>query len=204
MRRLLLMVALMVAAVCANAQGNVGSWSILPKAGFNIASMTNTDDADSRFGLVAGGEVVYQATERFALSFGLLYSQQGVKGSEDGLSEAIKMDYLNIPIMANIYVAKGLAIKAGIQPGFLLNDKVEVKGGGVKAEVGLEEAFRAAGIDSDVKSLVLAIPLGASYEFSNIVLDARYNFGISKALSAGGESSKHNMFQFTVGYKFSL
>jgi hypothetical protein len=103
-----------------------------------------------------------------------------------------------------VYVAKGLALKAGIQPGFLLNDKVELKSNGAKVEVGLEESFHAAGLKADVKSFVLSIPVGVSYEFSSLVLDARYNLGISKAASAEGESTKHNVFQFTVGYKFSL
>lgn len=75
---------------------------------------------------------------------------------------------------------------------------------GAKVEVGLEESFHAAGLKADVKSFVLSIPVGVSYEFSSVVLDARYNLGISKAVSAEGESTKHNVFQFTVGYKFSL
>ena len=75
---------------------------------------------------------------------------------------------------------------------------------GAKVEVGLEESFHAVGLKADVKSFVLSIPVGVSYEFSSLVLDARYNLGISKAASAEGESTKHNVFQFTVGYKFSL
>lgn len=204
MRRMFMSAALMVAAVCAYAQGNVGSWSIQPKAGLNIATMTESDGADPRFGLVAGAEAGYQVAERVALSAGLLYSQQGIKDSPEGVSETIKMDYLNVPLLANVYVAKGLALKAGIQPGFLLNDKVEVKVNGAKVEAGLEESFHAAGLKADVKSFVLSIPVGVSYEFSSLVLDARYNLGISKAVSAEGESTKHNVFQFTVGYKFSL
>lgn len=201
---MILAAALMIAASGARAQSNVGSWSIQPKAGLNIATMTDSDGADPRFGLDAGAEAEYQVSERVSLSTGLLYSQQGIKDSPEGVSETIKMDYLNVPLLANVYVAKGLALKAGIQPGFLLNDKVELKSNGAKVEVGLEESFRAAGLKADVKSFVLSIPVGVSYEFSSVVLDARYNLGISKAASAEGESTKHNVFQFTVGYKFSL
>ena len=204
MKRMILAAALMIAASGARAQSNVGSWSIQPKAGLNIATMTDSDGADPRFGLDAGAEAEYQVSERVSLSTGLLYSQQGIKDSPEGVSETIKMDYLNVPLLANVYVAKGLALKAGIQPGFLLNDKVELKSNGAKVEVGLEESFRAAGLKADVKSFVLSIPVGVSYEFSSVVLDARYNLGISKAASAEGESTKHNVFQFTVGYKFSL
>lgn len=201
---MILAAAMMIVALGVKAQSNIGSWSILPKAGLNIATMTESDGADPRFGLVAGAEAEYQVSERVSLSTGLLYSQQGIKDSPEGVSETIKMDYLNVPLLANVYVAKGLALKAGIQPGFLLNDKVELKSNGAKVEVGLEESFHAAGLKADVKSFVLSIPVGVSYEFSSLVLDARYNLGISKAASAEGESTKHNVFQFTVGYKFSL
>lgn len=201
---MILAAAMMIVALGVKAQSNVGSWSIQPKAGLNIATMTDSDGADPRFGLVAGAEAEYQVSERVSFSTGLLYSQQGIKDSPEGVSETIKMDYLNVPLLANVYVAKGLALKAGIQPGFLLNDKVELKSNGAKVEVGLEESFHAAGLKADVKSFVLSIPVGVSYEFSCLVLDARYNLGISKAVSAEGESTKHNVFQFTVGYKFSL
>ena len=202
MKRMLLSATMMVAMLGAFAQENVGGWSVQPMVGVNIATMTDSDGADPRVGLVGGIEAGYQATERFALSAGLLYSQQGVKASMDGVKGTIKMDYLNIPVLANVYVAKGLALKAGIQPGFLLNDKVEVKVSGVKAEVGIEESLRASGVDGDVKSLAFSVPVGISYDHGSIVLDARYDIGLSKALSAGSESTKHNVFQLTVGYRF--
>ena len=50
----------------------------------------------------------------------------------------------------------------------------------------------------------LAIPLGISYEFNHVVLDARYNLSLTKAISAYGESTKHRVFQITLGYKFGL
>ena len=204
MKRMILAATMIVVMMGASAQSRVKGWSIQPKMGFNIATMTESDGADPRFGLVAGAEAEYQVADRISLSGGLLYSQQGVKESSNGVKATIKMDYLNIPLLVNFHVVKGLSLKAGLQPGILLNDKVEVKANGVTAEVGLEESFRAGGVDADVKSFVLSVPLGASYEFSNVVLDARYNLGITKAVSAGSESTKHNVFQFTVGYKFSL
>ena len=38
-----------------------------------------------------------------------------------------RLNYLNIPILANFYVTKGLALKAGIQPGFLIGSKLRVR-----------------------------------------------------------------------------
>ena len=41
-----------------------------------------------------------------------------------------------------------------------------------------------------------------SYEFSNVVIDGRYNWGLTKVWKDG--EAKNSVFQITVGYKFSL
>ena len=194
----------MLLSICVNAQKAVGSWSLQPKAGINIASMTNSDGDKVRIGLVAGAELGYHATPLLSVSAGALYSQQGVEENSEGMKGTIKMDYVNLPILANFHVAEGLAVKVGIQPGFLINDKIEVSANGVSAEIGLKDAYRAAGLDADIPSVDFAIPLGISYEFSHVVLDARYNFHLTNAISIMGESTKHSVFQITLGYKFGL
>jgi len=204
MKKHFIALAALLFSISVNAQKAVGSWSFQPKAGINIATMTNDDEAKTRIGLVAGAELDYQATPQFSISAGALYSQQGCDAKEQGVSGTLKMDYVNVPILANFHVANGLALKAGIQPGFLINDKVEVSANGVSAEVGLKESYRAAGVDADVPSVDFAIPLGISYEFSHVVLEARYNLSLTNAISASGESTKHSVFQLTLGYKFGL
>ena len=204
MKKNFMVLAALLLSVSVNAQKAVGSWSLQPKAGINIATMTNDDDAKTRIGLVAGAEVNYQATPQFSISAGALYSQQGSEAKVDGVNGTLKMDYVNVPVLANFHVADGLAFKVGIQPGFLINDKVEVSANGVSAEVGLKESYRAAGIDADISSLDLSIPLSISYEFSHVVLDARYNLSLTNAISVTGESTKHSVFQITLGYKFGL
>ena len=52
----------------------------------------------------------------------------------------------------------------------------------------------------DIQSLELCVPIGASYEFSDFVIDARYNLGISKINKENG-SVRNSVFQITVGYK---
>ncbi len=204
MKKNFIALAALLFSVSVNAQKAAGSWSLQPKAGINIATMTNDDDAKIRTGLVVGAELDYQATPQFSISAGALYSQQGSEAKVQGVSGTLKMDYVNVPILVNCHVANGLALKAGIQPGFLINDKVEVSSNGVSAEVGLKESYRAAGVDADISSLDFAIPLGISYEFSNVVLEARYNLSLTNAITVLGESTKHSVFQLTLGYKFGL
>lgn len=205
MKKLILAVALIATTISAYAQQTVGSVSIKPMAGINIATMSNTDGSDPRIGFVGGAELQYQANDILALSGGIVYSQQGCKDSEDGTDGTIKMDYLNVPLLANFYVAKGFAVKIGLQPGFKLNSKVSVSTSGVSADVDLEKALEASDLDDiSVPSVVLSIPVGLSYEYKNVVFDARYNWGVTNAFKAGGESTKHNAFMFTVGYRFAL
>lgn len=205
MKRLILSAAVLLASLGSFAQNTVGNWSIQPKVGINIAMMTNSDESDPRIGFVGGLEAEYQATDVLGISAGVLYSQQGMKGSSDGVDGTIKLDYINIPVLANFYVAKGFALKIGLQPGINVNDKVKVSANGASAEVGLKEALIAGGADdANVNSVVLAIPVGLSYEWKNVQLDARYNWGVTKAFSGMGESCRNSVFQVTLGYKFKL
>lgn len=204
MKKIVLVAVAMLLSVAANAQHVVGSLCIQPKLGLNVASMTNSDGANVRLGVVTGAEIEYFVTNCVSLTGGLLYSQQGVKDSDEGLNATLKMDYVNVPLLVNVYVAKGLAVKAGLQPGYLVNDKIRVNTNGVSAEMGLEQAYREAGVDASVKSVDFSLPIGISYEINNIQLEGRYNLGLTKAITLEGESTKHNVFQFTVGYKFCL
>ena len=192
MKKLFFIAAMMVATLSANAQNEVGQWSIKPMVGANFATMTKTTDSKMRVGVTAGAEFAVGAAENFEISFGALYSMQGVKGKTDGVDETYKFDYINIPVLANYYVAPGFAIKAGVQPGFNVKKKAKVEAAGVSADVTVD----------DVKGFALSVPVGLSYEFSNFVIDARYNWGLTKAIK--DSDSKHSYFTVTLGYKLPL
>lgn len=192
MKKILLMAVVMLASVASYAQQAVGTFTLQPKIGMNVASLTKCDGCDPRIGLAAGVEAEYQATDIFSVSAGLIYSMQGNKAKEDGVTLTTKLDYINIPILANVYVTKGLAVKLGVQPAFNVSDKQKLSGG--KASVEAE--------DVGAESFDFSIPVGLSYEYNNVVFDARYNFGVTNI--ADGRDSKNSVFQFTLGYKFAL
>ena len=204
-KKILSMVVLMSTSLCTFAQNGVGEWSFMPKVGINLSTMTNDDDAKIRPALTIGGEFDYVVSPKVALSFGAMYSQQGCKGNVQGIDATIKMDYINVPIIAACRVTDNLSVKVGLQPGFLINDKVKVSANGASAEVGLKESYEAAGMDVTIHKFDLSIPIGISYDFSNVQLDLRYNAGLTNILSiTGGEGTKNSVFQFTIGYKFGL
>lgn len=191
MKKILLMAAVLLSSVGAFAQHAVGSISLQPKVGVSIADITS-DDNDTRVGVVTGAELEYQANDWLGISAGALYSMQGCKYKEAGATITNKYDYINVPILANFYVTKGLALKAGIQPGFNVNSETKVSRG--------DKAL--SGDNDDVKSVDFSIPVGISYEYANFVLDARYNIGVTDVWK--NYNGKNSVFQVTLGYKFDL
>ncbi len=176
------------------AQHEVGTLTIQPKLGLNIADFAGDESTDPRIGIAAGAEFEYQISKTFSLSAGLLYSMQGCKAS--GYSDGLKTDYINMPIMANIYVAKGFALKLGIQPA------LNVSAGYTISSQGVEVSGDISDLGIEVNSFDFAFPVGLSYEYKNFVADARYNFGVTKV--AKDFKDKNSVFQITLGYKFKL
>ena len=183
MKKFMMIVAMAFATLTASAQAEAGTLTLKPLVGINVANITD-GNGDAKVGLAAGAELGYQLNESFAVTAGAIYSMQGAK------SEGVKLnlDYINIPILANYYITKGLAVKAGIQPAFKVKSEAKVD---------------VVSVDMDgFKSFDLSIPVGLSYEVSDFVIDARYNWGMTKVFE--GFDSKNTVFQFTVGYKFAL
>ena len=193
----MIMAALMLSSVCAMAQHEVGSFTLQPKVGINFANMTNMNKPSMRVGLAAGLEAEYYASDIVSVSLGAIYSMQGCKAKNEYVKETLKLDYINVPILANVYVVPGLAVKLGIQPGFCINKKIDV-------EISTGEEASGKLSKDDVKGFDLSIPVGISYEFANFQLDARYNFGLTKAINFEKDSPKNSVIQVTLGYKFQL
>ncbi len=198
MKKVLFVAAMMFSSVATFAQHAVGSINLQPKVGVSIANLTDNNSSDARVGLVAGVEGEYQASDIFSVSAGLLYSMQGAKAEALGIKSTEKLDYINVPIMANVYVVKGLAVKLGVQPGFKVNDKLDVKIPGFGNTV--------ADLKVKAKSVDFSIPVGISYEYNNFQVDARYNWGLTKVFDVDNFklNQKNSVFQITLGYKFDL
>lgn len=183
MKKIVLAAVMLLSSVSMFAQNEVGSLTIQPKVGFNVSNVTKTH-GDTRFGVAAGAEAEYQLGDIYSIAVGLLYSSQGNKQTVDlpvlgKASVTWAPSYLNIPVVANVYVVKNLAVKLGVQPGFCV----------------AKDKLKANTFD-------LSIPVGLSYEYKDFVLDGRYNFGVTNI--AKGVNTKNSVFQFTLGYKLPL
>ena len=72
MKKFLVIAAMVLASATSFAQQAAGSFSVTPKVGLNIASLTDNKDSDPRFGLAAGAEFMYQASDIVGVSFGAI------------------------------------------------------------------------------------------------------------------------------------
>ena len=194
MKKLLVMAAMVLSSVGAFAQYSAGDITIQPKVGLNVSSVTE-DEAGYKAGFVGGVEGEYRVSPMVGISEGHLYSMQGASVKDAEGDHKLEMNYVNIPILVNAYVAKGLALKAGIQPAFNVSNKVKVDGISIDYDKYAPEG-------AEIKTFDFSIPVGISYEYMNVCLDARYNIGVSKI--ADGDAGRNSVFQITLGYKFKL
>lgn len=186
---LILMLAIVSMGI-ASAQHEMKSLSLQPKIGLNLSKLTNHFDSDFKPGMVVGLETEWQSKAKFGWSVGLLYSQQGTKYALGEFKYTYNYNYINVPVLANFYVARNLALKTGLQFGFNVSNGYTIE------EPGSKENRN----DPDVKAVETSIPLGVSYEFNQFVVEARYNLGLTYVVPR----TRFSTFQFTLGYRFDV
>lgn len=204
MKKIMMIAAMMATAIFAQAQNELGELTIKPMAGMAISNITKMG-GDATKNLCAGIEGELGLENNFSISAGVIYAVQGTKGgyvemeTDSGISTdgdiKIKNQYVNVPILANYYVLPGLAIKAGIQPAYLVKTTVEGKVAKQTGEV--ETGYEFNKFD-------FSIPVGISYELGGFVVDARYNWGLTKVLKDSEDSNRNSVFMITLGYKFDF
>lgn len=205
MKKFLAIASIILASISGFAQNEVGTFTLTPKIGINAANMSTFEKSDYRIGLTLGAEAGYQVLPDFSLSMAAMYSQQGTNSHWQWSDGTVKLDYINIPLMANYYWDYGITLKVGLEPGINLSGKGTININGNKHEGDLENAIiNEEGSDMDVSAFVMALPVGLSYEKNNVVVDLRYNIGLSDALKFGSQRAANFVFQLTLGYKLPL
>ena len=161
------------------------------KAGVNLSSVEidNGDDYNSKAGLHIGGLAHIHISQHFALQPELIYSMQGGKDEDDD-DVKLKLNYINIPLLAQYMTLDGFRLQTGPQLGFLTSAKSKV--GDVERSV-----------KDDLSSVDFSWTFGAGYLFpSGFGVDARYNHGISNISDDESFEAKNRVFQFGLFYQF--
>ena len=213
MKKSLLFLAFMAVTMTAQAQHEEGDVTIQPRVGVSFSNITGDDlfseDTKMKINLTYGFEAEYYFTDKFSIAGGLLFTNQGYKfdyyeGVEPGSNLTKKTANFNnyyavVPITFNYYLVEGLAIKAGVQPSFRVKTKLKTD----DRKMDLDEAldFLFGNKEVTINKFDLSIPVGFSYEYKNIVFDARYNFGLIKIFKGLDESPRNRVITLTLGYK---
>ena len=181
MKKIILTIAVVMAATFANAQDKKESVTTKEivfgvKGGLNNSNYTGDADSDAATSFYIGGLVDFHITEKFHVQPELLYSVEGAKDDS--------MTFLRVPIMAKFYVGDGFSLQAGPELAFK-----------IAAEDDLTDEFS--------KSLDYGLGFGAGYELSSgLMFDARYNLGLANISDVDGFDVGTSSIQVGLGYRF--
>ncbi len=180
------------------------------KIGVNIGNITGdeADDLNTKTSLHAGAIAEIMISDEFSFQAELLYSAQGAKSNySETLDDvtfrytSVKLEYINVPLLAKYYIVEGLSLEAGPQVGFLLTADREFE----KTDNGETETGEKDILD-EIKGIDFGLNFGLAYKLeSGIFLVARYNLGLSNINDVEGADNlkkQNRVIQFSVGYFF--
>lgn len=169
------------------------------KGGVNFASITGDDfdSPDSRTSFHVGLLAEFPLTEMFSLQAEALYSGQGFESDVDGEifggegKVEYQLDYINVPVLAKVYILDGLSIEAGPQFGFKVNEEIDANANADDGDLNLDEA----------EDFDFGVAAGVTFETPmGLFATGRYTQGFTDIVN--NRDVKNSVFQIGVGYKF--
>lgn len=173
--------------------------SIGVKGGVNFATVTGKDfdspDARTSFHVGVIGEM--PITNLFSIQAEALYSGQGFKtnipGTVPGGNEKVEyqLDYINVPVLAKIYITNGLSIEAGPQFSFKVNEEFDSNPNGNNGDVNRDQA----------EDFEFGVAGGLTFQTSmGLFATGRYIYGVTDIIK--DVDAQNSVFQIGVGFKF--
>ncbi|WP_417886189.1 porin family protein [Zunongwangia sp.] len=201
-KSILLFVLVLGGALSMNAQE---AWNFGVKGGVNIADFTGDDFSsdNSRTSFNVGLLAEIPLADKFSLQPEVMYSGQGYDIAEIDQDNFVdtdenvefQLDYINVPVLAKIYLVDGLSVQAGPSFNFKVNEEIDYKptddGGDIDITDGVAEA----------KDFEFGGAAGLEYKFNNgLFIQGRYNYGFTDTFE---DRDIHNsVWQFGVGFMF--
>ncbi|WP_299005006.1 porin family protein [uncultured Tenacibaculum sp.] len=168
------------------------------KGGLNLSNLTNfeksfeeeVESESIRTSFHIGLYNEFKITDAFSIQPEILYSSQGVKNKANGIEGKVQLDYINIPVLAKVYLGESFFVEAGPQIGFLINDEIQV---GSLNFSNNEDLFNTVDYSFD---------LGLGFKLAeNVALNARYGFGLNGVFNTSQErdhNPKNSVFAVSV------
>lgn len=194
MRKIILPIVAFMMFGFANAQ----STRFGVKGGLNVSNFTGyEEDVKSLIGFHVGGFAEIKVAKKIAIQPEFLFSTQGtiIEGFDGDSNTTVKVNYLNIPVLAKYYITDAFSVEAGPQIGFLLSAKA-----------------RGEDVSDLYKSTDFGFNLGCGYNFTeDISVGIRYTIGLTNVNDISDEqdypdlynaSFKNSNFALSLAYKF--
>jgi hypothetical protein len=159
------------------------------KGGVNVSKVDHDPgaDFDSKVGAHLGGLAHIHISNQFAVQPEIMFSMQG---GERGSTKA-KLNYINVPVMAQFMFGNGFRVQTGPQVGFMVSAKHD--NGDLEIDV-----------SDQLETIDFAWSFGAGYLFpGGIGIDARYNYGLTNIYENNTIEQKNRVFQFGLFYQFT-
>ena len=188
----------------ANAQTTSASSALSPsfgvKGGVNFATVTgdDIDSPDSRTSFHVGIVGEMPITEMFSLQGEVLYSGQGFDfdfDGPDGDKAEYQLDYINVPVLAKVYVIDGLSLEVGPQFSFLVNEEFDLNPNSDDGD------FDLGGTSVEAEDFEFGVVGGLTFQTEmGLFATGRYNMGLTDIIK--DSDVRNSVFQIGIGYKF--
>jgi hypothetical protein len=167
-------------------------------------------DGKTRQGFHAGIYANIPIGERFAIEPGILYSQKGARVIGNFSSQQLeflnarteitnKAHYIDIPVVAKVYLVQGLHLFAGPQLSYLVDNKIKTEA----SVLGFSVLNRTFNAKNGFQDLDVALTGGLGYTFENgINLRAAYDYGLRRIDERNSFDTYNRVFKFSLGYEF--
>ena len=164
----------------------------------------------ARSGFHLGGYVRIPVSPVFSIEPGAYYSQKGMQLTGEFSSTQLdflnlnatitnKADYIDIPLLAKVFVAEGLHFYAGPQVSFLVSNKVNTKA----SVIGFNVLNQDLNYDSPFRKTDVGLVGGVGYRFSNgLNLSAGYDYGLNTVDKNGNLDTFNHVVKISAGFEF--
>ncbi len=164
------------------------------KGGVNFATITGDDfeSPDSRTSFHVGVLLELPITDMFSLQAEALYSGQGFEFEGLGGDKVeYQLDYVNVPVLAKIYITNGFSLEVGPQVSFKVNEEFDNDPDNDPGDFDLDEA----------ESVDFALAGGLTFKTDmGLFATGRYTYGLTDIIK--DVDAKNTVFQIGIGYKF--
>jgi hypothetical protein len=182
------------------------------KGGVNLSTFSGDVDSsiESKASMNIGMYGLYKILPKLGIQAELLYSEQGFTNEPvpadqniEKIEEVLRMQYINLPVLASYNVVEYLWVEGGIQVGYLVDAELEEETVRIDDKGRVNSVTETIGGKENYKDLDVGLAGGLRYKLSpNFMLQARYTQSLNDIDEVREGDQFNSIWSFSVGYVF--